>query len=151
MNRDPFAIAAALVRGWTWLYTCTVDPAVRQRRRAEIDADLWSAAHDDTREPSAVMLLLRAGGGLFDDVAWVFEQPQHLASIANAWVAIGTLAIAAWLLATTWIRIGAMPQPLVAPAFASSPFAERRGPPPPPPPPPCLPAGMAGSPVPCAR
>ena len=84
VSRDPFAIAAALVRGWTRVYTCTVDPAVRQRRRAEIDADLWSAAQDDTRERSAITLLLRAGGGLLDDVAWVFEQPQHLASIRSA-------------------------------------------------------------------
>ncbi len=151
MSRNPFAIAAALVRGWTRVYTCTVNPAVRQRRRAEIDADLWSAAQDDTRERSAVTLLLRAGGGLLDDIAWVFEQPQHLPSIGSAWVAIGTLAIAAWLIATTWIRVEAMPQPQVAPAFVNAPFATRPGPPPPPPPPPCLPAGMAGSPVPCAR
>jgi hypothetical protein len=149
---DPFAIATALVRGWTWAYTCTLDPAVRHRRRAEIDADLWSAAHDATRERSAAALLWRAAGGVLDDIAWTFEQPQHLASIASAWVALGTLAIAAWLLATTWMRVGPMPQPQVAPAFAGGPLAGRAAPPPPPPPPPpCLPAGMAGSPVPCAR
>ena len=46
MSTDAFDRAAALVRAWTWLYTWTVSPDLRERRRKEIAADLWDAAHD---------------------------------------------------------------------------------------------------------
>jgi hypothetical protein len=29
----------AIARGWTWLYTCWMEPALRDERRAEIESD----------------------------------------------------------------------------------------------------------------
>lgn len=152
MSTDAFDRAAALVRGWTWLYTWTVSPDLRERRRQEIDADLWEAAHDPYADRSAVLLLARASGGLIDDISWALEQPQHTSSIAQALMAVSVLALAGWLIASYSLRVADMPLPGVAPTFTASVFDREAPPlPPPPPPPPCLPVGMAGSPAPCAR
>jgi hypothetical protein len=153
VSTDAFDRVAALVRGWTWLYTWTVSPELRERRRREIDADLWDAAHDPHADRSALLLLARFSGGLIDDIRWAIEQPRHSSSIAPALMAVSVLALAGWLLASYSLRVADMPVPGIAPAFAASALDRQVAapPPPPPPPPPCLPVGMAGSPVPCAR
>jgi uncharacterized protein (TIGR03435 family) len=69
-------ILIACVRAWTRLYTSRLPPAVRNRRRAEIDSDLWEWLADQASEPpgtGAVRLLLRLLLGMPDDVAWRVE------------------------------------------------------------------------------
>jgi uncharacterized protein (TIGR03435 family) len=68
--------AIACVRAWTRLYTSGLPPAVRNRRRAEIDSDLWEWCADQAsgrRGAEVVHLLLRSVCGMPDDVAWRVE------------------------------------------------------------------------------
>ena len=44
--RIEIQIAAMLVRVWTRLYTCGMNPLHRDTRRAEIESDLWEGCHD---------------------------------------------------------------------------------------------------------
>lgn len=85
-------LAVAIVRAWTFLYTCIMPPAVRERRRAEIDSDLWELQQDFAARglTSAVQLLLRLVLGLPDDLVWCVEH------VADAEVAPGrTIALTA--------------------------------------------------------
>jgi uncharacterized protein (TIGR03435 family) len=66
----------ACVRAWTKLYTSGLPPAVRNRRRAEIDSDLWEWRADQASEPrgaAGLHLLLRMLRGMPHDVAWRVE------------------------------------------------------------------------------
>ena len=139
MNASGFERAAAVVRAWTWVYTSLVSPELRDRRRLEVDADLWEAAHDERGDRSAVLLLLRASGGIVDDVRWTLEQPQQAAVLATAFVATGVIAVATWLIVSYSLRVTEMPLPEAAQWLARGPFIQEAGPPPPPPPPPPAP------------
>src|SRR5207244_11858139 len=67
-------VLIACVRAWTRLYTSGLPPAVRNRRRGEIDSDLWEWCADQGSEPRGAMhLLLRLVLGMPDDVAWRVE------------------------------------------------------------------------------
>jgi len=59
-----------LVRTWTRLYTTGVSPDLRDRRRAEIDSDLWESRHQPQGPYTAAHLLWRLLLGVGDDVAW---------------------------------------------------------------------------------
>ena len=59
-----------LVRTWTRLYTIGVAPDLRDRRRAEIESDLWESRHQPQRPYTAAHVLLRLLLGVRDDVAW---------------------------------------------------------------------------------
>jgi uncharacterized protein (TIGR03435 family) len=66
----------ACVRAWTRLYTSGLPSAVRNRRRAEIDSDLWEWCADQAsgpRDVGAVCLLRRLVFGMPDDLAWRVE------------------------------------------------------------------------------
>jgi len=79
-------VAVAIVRAWTLLYTCIMPAPVRDRRRAEIDSDLWEFQQDvaTTRGVTpAMQMLLRLVAGLPDDLAWCIEH------VADAEVAPG--------------------------------------------------------------
>ena len=136
MTTSGFDRVAAVVRVWTRLYTSIVSPELRDRRRLEVDADLWEAAHDEQGDRSAMLLLLRASGGIVDDVRWSLEQPQQPGVVATAFVAMGVIAIAAWLIVSYSLRVTEMPLPDAAQWLARGPFTQVAGPPPPPPPPP---------------
>jgi len=111
VNAAGFDRAAAVVRAWTWAYTALVSSELRDRRRLEVDADLWEAAHDEHGDRSAVLLLLRASGGIVDDVRWTLEQPQQAAVLATAFVAMGVIAVATWLIVSYSLRVTEMPLP----------------------------------------
>jgi hypothetical protein len=128
--------ATAIVRAWTRLYTAGLPAAVRDRRRAEIDSDIW----EFTQQPGAGLhLLLRAMLGAFDDLAW------RDASVRRPWL---HRAAAAGLAATLFVAgvfvTLARPAPLPAPAPLNQ-HARAVPPPPPPPPPPPRPCGSASS------
>ncbi len=82
MTRALLTLAAAAVRGWTWLYTLPLDGAAQHARRAEVASDLWEFQHDPTLDDdqvrSALCMLLRAVLGVPDDLLWCCEQlPDH--------------------------------------------------------------------------
>jgi hypothetical protein len=57
------------------LYTTGLPAELRERRRAEIDADLWAHQQEGRtsgvlRAPTSVEILLRTLGGVFDDLGW---------------------------------------------------------------------------------
>jgi hypothetical protein len=91
----PLRCAIALVTGWTRLYTTGLDPATKQRRRAEIESDLWEF-HEDARRrhylPAeiATHMVLRLVAGLPHDVLWRVESVDET---SRAW------GRAAWLTA----------------------------------------------------
>ena len=71
-------ITAALVRGWTLIYTRGLAREVRQERLYEIDSDLWEQTHAASAERSepigaAGEMTLRLILGLPADVAWRME------------------------------------------------------------------------------
>ena len=67
-------LATALVRAWTRAYTWRLEPAVRDRRRAEIESELWEFQQDPERgnHPAAHMLA-RLLIGIPDDLSWRAE------------------------------------------------------------------------------
>jgi uncharacterized protein (TIGR03435 family) len=71
------SFAASLVRAWTWLYTSRLPPLVRDRRRAEIESDLWEFERDCVRASAAAApfhVLFRLARGIPDDLGWCVEQ-----------------------------------------------------------------------------
>lgn len=64
-----------LVRGWTWWYTSAVPADARERRRAEIESDLWESRHDSHAVHKASgRTLIRLVCGVPADLAWRSEQ-----------------------------------------------------------------------------
>src|SRR5258708_7156422 len=70
--------AIGTVRGWTRFYTLRMDPPDRDRRREEIESDLWEL-HEDTRRRGAspatiaVHMLARLLFGIPHDLLWRIE------------------------------------------------------------------------------
>lgn len=144
-------LALLLVRGWTWLYTCRLDPAVRDERRSEVESDLWESQVDALRQhrkPVAVAaeILCRLLLGMPDDVMWRFENRQQ--EEVPMWRSIsiaGALAVLAGALWVGWsLRMPELPTPPAMMMFVAAPPPPPppRLPPPPPPPPPR--AGRSG-------
>jgi hypothetical protein len=70
--------AIGAVRGWTRFYTLHMDPENRDRRRAEIDSDLWDCLEDARRRccapgTIAALMLTRLILGLAHDLMWRIE------------------------------------------------------------------------------
>ena len=73
--------SATLVRRWVALYTHGLPVDVRDARREEIAADLWSQAHDAARvDPSAPAddVLGRLLFGLWADITWRLEHGRRV-------------------------------------------------------------------------
>lgn len=136
--------AIRLVRVWTRVYTWHLRPDLQERRRAEIESDLWECAQDPERRRGAspawemVVRLLR---GMPHDLSWRVEQSDLMAArpqlrlAATAAMSAATLAIvlgALWL--APLLRPATLPRPL-SPAASLGRLL---------PPLPCLPAGAAG-------
>jgi hypothetical protein len=100
------ALAARVVRAWTWLYTLPAETFARDRRRREIESDVWESLRDRSPDgaSSAVQLLARAALGVPDDLLWTCEQlngrvrvarPSIALRIAIAGAAASSLAVSA--------------------------------------------------------
>lgn len=139
----PLRITVAAVRLWTRFYTRRMDPEVRDRRRAEIESDLFEqlAAQGDDRWLAARMLV-RLLAGVHNDLSWRLEaaqEPNHSRRVRMIFAAatIGILAV----LWTAYSTPPDPPDPPVAPKYRSR-LGLRPYPAPPPPPPPfCGPPG----------
>ena len=137
--------AIGIVRAWTRLYTLHVDAADRDRRRGEIDSDLWEF-HEDARRHGAspaaiaVCMIVRVLFGVADDVLWRIEYEQDAAMTPrrSTWMTAAAIcatvcigALWAFFAVTT---LGALP-PLPDPAHIERVYVRPLPPPPPPPPP----------------
>lgn len=142
-------LAPALVRAWTHAYTWGLDAAVRDRRRAEIESELWEFQQDPDRgsHPAAHMLA-RLIAGIPDDLSW---RADHRA-VRRRRVSTG-VRIAAWTVGTFIIAAALFILPLMSagtlPPLPDKPRVTMKAPPPPPPPP-CAPPGYPQF-KPCAR
>lgn len=81
--------SAALVRRWVALYTLGLPPEIKQRRRDEIDDDLWcqtqeAAASNRADRTVAGEILARLVFGVPADVSWRIEQRRHGSSPARS-------------------------------------------------------------------
>jgi hypothetical protein len=146
------SLAAALVRAWTLAYTWRLTPAVRDRRRAEIESDLWEFDNDPGRGSyPAAHILVRLLSGIPDDLSW---RAEHTAAPRTR-IRTG-IRVAAWTMATAIIFAALWILPLMTaatlPPLPDKPRVVMKAPapPPPPPPPPCAPAGYPQF-RPCAR
>jgi hypothetical protein len=130
------ALAAALIRCWTQLYTTGLNRPARDRRFKEVDSDLWESIHDVGEGEEAAALLQLASRfvrGVPADLIWRFETSHRheLRTFAMA-AAILAMIVAAWrVIPLTTSDALPTPHPLVN--------AHERRLPPPPPPPPCRP------------
>jgi len=141
MTTRSVRMARAAVRLWTAVYTWRLPPVLRDRRRAEIESDLWESGGDGAASSTEIMGRLLIG--MADDVRWRVEQRAATSSQRQALAVALTAAV---LLTFAWIGVTARavdpPHPPDAPDLD---WRHRRRPapaPPPPPPPPCNPPGI---------
>jgi hypothetical protein len=105
-------IALAIARSWTCLYTCWMDRALRDRRRAEIESDLWEYEADayawgERRVVLAAGILGRVIAGVPDDVLWRLEHSPARSSHRSLWISAAASAalLAALWAASSWSRV----------------------------------------------
>lgn len=131
---SPLRLVIALVQIWTRVYTWGMNLEARDRRRAEIESDLFEFqqdfAHIGSMRPAA-HVLMRVLAGAVDDIGWrVEETAARAAPSAKVSVVAAIAAIAASL---AWWGMGLSERrPTSAPTikvFMGAPY-----PPPPPPP-----------------
>jgi len=134
MNPPLLRVAVRCVRTWTWLYTWRMPQPSRERRRAEIESDLWEFQHDRSARRgrwSAFHVLVRLLFGVPADLLWRAEHmrvrprsPRRTISLLAA------LVIAMWWI-TQSLQSLSLP-PVNAPSIDRS-FVVYPPPPPPPP------------------
>jgi hypothetical protein len=99
-----------LVRIWTHLYTFALPSEIRDRRRAEVESDVWESEHDpDVPHHAVVLRLLR---GMPADLLWRLEvtphrQPTRVA--VGALAGAGVLALALWAFVRQPVPVSAVP------------------------------------------
>jgi hypothetical protein len=142
----PRLCAIGLVRAWTRFYTLRMDPAEGNRRRDEIDSDLWEF-HEDARRRGyspagiAAHMIARLMFGIPHDLLWRIECEREAAMTQrrSTWMtaaAIGaTVCIGALWAFFAATSIGALP-PLPDSAHIERVYLRPLPPPPPPPAPP---------------
>jgi hypothetical protein len=129
-------VAAALVRGWTSVYTLGLSREDRARRRQEIESDLWHSLNDPDRRGLAVALVMltRLVAGIPDDIGWRVERPRPARPLVFAF-AFAAVCMAMIIGLIAWAGTASTlprPEPIVH-------FQPAPPPPPPPPPPPSVP------------
>ena len=146
MTSLPERAAIAVVRAWTTVYTLGLPAADRERRRDEIDSDLWESLVDPARKDTnhAFQIMARLIAGIPDDVLWRADHVQTAGR--RIWrVALTAIAIA---MLGLWLNRSTRPEPSLDQMIKL--IEERKygprlidpPPPPPPPPPPCAPNGL---------
>ncbi len=78
MSEQAFSAAARLTRAWVGAYTRGVPAELRERRRGEIDSDLWEQSHDDREQGRAsaqtsLEITVRLMLGIPADLSWRLE------------------------------------------------------------------------------
>ena len=139
-------LAVAAVRGWTRAYTLGLPPSIRERRRAEVDSDLWEC-QADAAAVLPLQILRRLLLGIVDDLWWRVEEVSLSPHGARPVLVATGLAMLAVMCVWTAIVLRPFenPQPPAPPAVSWS-HKDVKAPPPPPPPPPCNPPGIGRQP-----
>jgi len=133
---DPLVRGAViLARAWYRLVTLGLPADTRERRRQEIDSDLYESSHDEPRSDirTALQIVWRLSAGAPDDLAWRIEQRRT--SVPLLLKVTAGFSCAALLAAGFHVRALTVELPTVGkpiPRMAES------NPSPPPPPPPSL-------------
>lgn len=118
------------------MYTTAMRAELRNRRRAEIESDMWESLHDEehTRR-SGVHIIIRLICGIPDDLSWRVE--QTMSGGQHMWRRVAFLSAAAAAV-TAFVWISAFRSDMQSlPTLPDSPtpnYVERRRVPPPPPP-----------------
>jgi uncharacterized protein (TIGR03435 family) len=98
--------ATSLVRAWTRFYTHRLPPATRDRRRAEIESDLWEFERDLIRaQPASAPfhVLLRLVRGIPDDLGWSIDQAMSAGVLRHQTIVVsGRFAGIAIVVGTLW-------------------------------------------------
>jgi hypothetical protein len=141
------SFAVSVVRAWTRVYTWRMRTAQRERRRAEIESDLWESQQDHA---SAMLMMRRLLKGVPHDLYWRVEQFDAFHTRRGRAVALSATAgiIAAIVSVVFWLVPLLLPPTLPPPRREARPFVAALPPPPPPPPPPCRPPDLSGN---CSR
>jgi hypothetical protein len=81
--------AAHLTRWWTRLYTLCMPPEQRERRRAEVESDIWESLRDPVGSRQILPRLLL---GVADDVSWSITHMEPT-SRSSLWWSVGSLLV----------------------------------------------------------
>lgn len=75
-------VAGAACRSWTAVYTLGLPEPERERRRAEIESDLWEqqADSEDDAADTAFEIFARTVLGMSADLTWRFQSGGHVAA-----------------------------------------------------------------------
>jgi hypothetical protein len=115
----------AVARLWVRLYTAPLPRPVQERRRRELDADLWE--HVDAGA-GAGALLARLARGLGDDLAWSVATCAATAHPASHPRAVFALAVPSsallWVVALACYRRGGLLEAVGTRAYHLSFFVE---------------------------
>src|SRR5690349_9383147 len=135
MNPRLRTIAVWLVHTWVRIYTAGADPEIRERRRAEIQSDVWESLRDAQNPAvSGIRLISRLGRGIPADMFWRLE---HAQAGGPMWIKLAFLGVALTAMAWSFFPPSESPLTPKMPAPPLPYYAVRsRVPPPPPPPPP---------------
>jgi uncharacterized protein (TIGR03435 family) len=97
MTETLMRVAMSCVRGWTRLYTWRMPASSRERRRKEIEADLWECRHDATGSDalSALHVARRLLIGIPDDLGWRVEQAAAAGSVGPRSIRFGSHLVGA--------------------------------------------------------
>jgi hypothetical protein len=138
MTRQLARASVSAVAVWTRLYTAGMEAELRDRRRAEIESDLWESQQEP--RPAlrlALELIARLVRGVPADLRW---RSEHRQASLFEWFTVrfvGATAIATLVVLATFTPGQAyMPAAPAAPDLLG---IRDRDTPPPPPPPPCPP------------
>ena len=130
MKATVSAAAAAAVRAWQRLVTAGLPAELRDRRREEIESDIWESRHEsrDSDGRLALLMLWRLASGAPHDLAW---RSAHRGGVSpmmtRTVVVLGGLAIVVLALSMRGTHV---PDPPIA---AWSAWRSESSPPPPPP------------------
>jgi hypothetical protein len=78
---------ARLLRWWTRVYTAGLPPEERERRRAEVESDLWESSRDPSGSRQVLSRLLL---GVADDVGWSINYMEPASKSSLSW-SVGSL------------------------------------------------------------
>ena len=130
--------SASAVTVWTRIYTAGMEPELRDRRRAEIEADLWESQQEPRPAVSVALdLIARLVRGVASDLQWRAEHRQ-----ASMFEGVTVRCVGAAAIATLVVLATFTPGQAYMPATPAGPDLlgiSDRDTPPPPPPPPCPP------------
>jgi cytochrome b6-f complex iron-sulfur subunit len=80
-----------LTRAWLHVYTVGLAPDVGERRRAEVECDLWEQLNEqESSDPSAGSVLSRTARGALDDVTWRLFDARRMGARGSLMPPVGS-------------------------------------------------------------